>query len=171
MKRLAILRHAKSSWADAGMADFDRPLNDRGRKAARRIGDKLKVRKLHFDLVLASSAARVRETLAGIGEEHDLGPDVRFDDELYGASAEMMIHVIRALPERLGSALIVGHNPGLEQLVAGLTRDDDAGLRDRVAIKFPTAALAVIDFAVEQWEAVEAGTGTIVDLIVPHELD
>jgi phosphohistidine phosphatase len=150
VKRLAILRHAKSSWADAGMDDCDRPLNDRGRKAARRIGEDLKARQLRFDLVLASSAARVRETIAGVGEEYEFGPDVRFDDELYGASAEMLFAVVRALPEKMTSALIVGHNPGLEQVVAGLTRNDESGYRDRVEGKFPTAALAVIDLPVEQ---------------------
>ncbi|NUR14462.1 MAG: histidine phosphatase family protein [Bradyrhizobium sp.] len=171
MKRLAILRHGKSSWADAGMDDFERPLSDRGRKAAGRVGEELKARKLHFDLVLASAATRVRETVAGVGEEYKLGPDVRFDDELYGASEEMLLAVIRALPEKMQSALIVGHNPGLEQVVAALTRNDAAGLRDRVEGKFPTAALAVIDLPVEQWEAVEVGVGTIVELIVPRELD
>ena len=171
MKRLAILRHAKSSWADAGMDDFDRPLNDRGRKAAGRIGEELKARKLRFDLVLASSAARVRETIAGVGEEYEFGSDVRFDDSLYGASAEMLFAVVRALPEKMISVLIVGHNPGLEQVVAELTLDDASGYRDRVEGKFPTAALAVIDLPVEQWEAVEVGVGTIVELIVPRELD
>ena len=171
MKRLAILRHAKSSWADAGMDDFDRPLNDRGRKAAGRIGEELKARKLRFDLVLASSAARVRETIAGVGEEYEFGSDVRFDDELYGASAEMLFAVVRALPEKMISVLIVGHNPGLEQVVAALTRNDAAGLRARIAKKFPTAALAVIELDVGQWERVSPGCGEIVELILPRELD
>ena len=171
MKRLAILRHAKSSWADAGMFDFDRPLNERGREAARRIGEELKARKLHFDLVLASTATRVRETLAGVGEEYEFGPDVRFDDELYGASEEMLLKVIRALPEKMQSVLIVGHNPGLEFIVARLARADERGLRDRVENKFPTAALAVIDLRTECWEQVIPGGGEIVELILPRELD
>lgn len=171
MKRLAILRHAKSSWADAGMDDFDRPLNDRGRKAARRIGEELKVRELHFDLVLASSAARVCETLAEAGAEYEFGPDVRFDDELYGASEAMLLRVVRALPEKMQSVLIVGHNPGLEHIVARLSRDDGRGLRDRVENKFPTAALAVIDLRTDRWEEVERGSGEIVELILPRELD
>ena len=171
MKRLAILRHAKSSWAVAGMDDFDRPLNDRGRKAARRIGEELASRGLRFDLVLASEAVRVRETVAGASEAYDFGRDVRYDDELYGAGAELLLAVIRAIPESDQSALIVGHNPGLEQIVADLTRDDAAGHRDRVASKFPTAALAVIDLSVEQWEQVGPGCGDIVELILPRELD
>lgn len=171
MKQLAILRHAKSSWADAGVDDFDRPLNDRGRKAARRIGEELAVRDLHFDLVLASSAARVRETIAGAGEKFAFGPDVRFDDELYAAGEDLLLAVIRAVPEKIHSALIVGHNPGLEQVIATLTRDDPAGHRDRVATKFPTAALAVIEFQLEQWEQIGPGSGTIVELILPRELD
>ena len=171
MKRLAILRHAKSSWAEAGMDDFDRPLNDRGRQAARRIGEELETRKLKFDLVLASAAVRVRETLAGAGERYEFGPDVRFDDELYGASEEMLFAVIRALPEKMQSVLIVGHNSGLELIVAKLARDDGRGLRDRVENKFPTAALAVIDLRTERWEDVKRGTGEIVELILPRELD
>ena len=171
MKRLAILRHAKSSWADAGMYDFDRPLNDRGRKAARRIGEELKARKLKFDLVLASAAVRVRETLAAAGERYEFGPDVRFDDELYGASEEMLLKVIRALPEKMQSVLIVGHNPGLELIAARLAGDDGRGLRDRVEYKFPTAALAVIELKTECWEQVIPGGGEIVELILPGELD
>lgn len=171
MKRLAILRHAKSSWADAGMDDFDRPLNERGRKAAWRLGEELKARQLHFDLVLASAATRVRETLAGVGEEYEFGPDVRFDDELYGASEEMLLAVVRALPEKTQSVLLVGHNPGLELIVTRLARDDGRGLRDRVENKFPTAALALIELETERWEDVERGGGEIVDLILPRELD
>ena len=171
MKRLAILRHAKSSWADAGMDDFDRPLNDRGRDAARRIGEELTNRKLRFDLVLASAAARVRETLAGVGETYDLGPDVRYDDELYAVGEEMLLAVVHAVPKKVGSVLIVGHNPGLEQLVASLTRDDGNNFRRRVMVKFPTAALAVIDLDVEHWEEVDRGRGEIVELILPRELD
>ena len=153
------------------MDDFDRPLNDRGRKAARRLGEELKARSLHFDLVLASSAVRVRETLAGVGEEYEFGPDVRFDDELYWASEEMLLAVIRALPEKMQSVLIVGHNPGLEHIVARLSSDDGRGLRDRVENKFPTAALAVIDLRTDHWEDVERGSGEIVELILPRELD
>ena len=171
MKRLAILRHAKSSWADAGMDDFERPLNDRGRKGARRVGAEMAARGLHFDLVLASEAVRVRETISVASENYDFGPDVRYDDELYGAHEDLLMAVIRAIPEKDQSALIVGHNPGLEKLVASLARDDAAGHRERVATKFPTAALAVIDLGVEQWEQVSPGCGEIVELILPRELD
>jgi phosphohistidine phosphatase len=149
----------------------DRPLNDRGRKAARRIGEELAARKLRFDLVLASKAVRVRETVAVAGEAYDFGTDVRYDNELYGAGEELLMAVIRAIPDENQSALIVGHNPGLEQIVADLTRDDAAGYRERVVGKFPTAALAVIDLRVEQWEQVGPGRGEIVELILPRELD
>ena len=171
MKRLAVLRRAKSSWAEAGMDDFDRPLNERGRNAARRIGEELAARKLRFDLVLASKAVRVRETVAEVSKAYDFGSDVRYVEGLYDASEELLMAVVRAIPEKDESVLLVGHNPGLQQLLATLTRADPNGYRERVATKFPTAALAVIELSVDQWEQVIASCGEIVDLILPRELD
>ena len=171
MKRLAILRHAKSSWDDPGLDDFNRPLNERGWKAARRIGRELKRRGFSFDLVLSSPAARTRETIDGLQEKYDFVAPIKFEPRLYGASEETLLELVKELPEEVKSPLIVGHNPGLEQLITSLAGDDDNGLRERVAGKFPTGALAILELPAKRWADVKARSGTIVELILPKELD
>lgn len=171
MKRLAILRHAKSSWDDPGLDDFNRPLNERGWKAARRMGRELRKRGLKFDLVLSSTAARTRETIDGVQQHFDFDAPIEFVPELYLASGAVLMKIVRGLGDDVQAPLIVGHNPGLEQLVAGLSRDDNKGLRRRVAGKFPTGALAILELPVHHWSEVAPGTGEIVQLILPKELD
>lgn len=171
MKRLAILRHAKSSWDEPGLDDFNRPLNERGWKAARRLGRELKHRRMRFDLVLASPAARVRETIDGLQEKFDFDAPIRFEQQVYAATEGTLLELVRRFPDTVNCPLCVGHNPGLERLILGLARDDRNGLRDRIAGKYPTAAFAVIELAVERWNDVEPGSGELVELIVPKELD
>ena len=171
MKRLAILRHAKSSWDDPGLDDFNRPLNERGWKAARRMGRELKKRGLKFDLVLSSTSARTRETIDGVREHFDFDAPIRFEQDLYLASEATLLETVRALDEKVKTPLIVGHNPGLEQLVADLGCDDNQGLRRRVLGKFPTCAFALIEVPKKRWAEVEPGRGEIVELILPKELD
>ena len=168
MKRLAILRHAKSSWADAGMDDFDRPLNDRGRKAARQIGVEIRARGHKFDLILASPAARVRETLDGVGE---LEGTVQFEPAIYLASEGLLLSLVRGLPVEAQSALLIGHNPSLERLLGTIARGDSRGFRPQIEGKYPTGALAIVELDVEDWPDVEAECGEIVELILPRELD
>ncbi len=169
MKRLALLRHAKSSWADADTDDFNRPLNDRGWKTARRMGRELEDRKFHFDLVLASPAARVRETIDGLTERLELNVEIRFEPRLYLASVETLLGIVAEIPETIHLPLLVGHNPGLQQLALELTKEEK-GRRARVAEKFPTAALALIELPADRWSAIKRGSGEIAELIVPKDL-
>jgi phosphohistidine phosphatase len=169
--QLTVLRHAKSSWEHPGLDDFDRPLNDRGRKAARRLGRELKHRKIRFDHVIASPAVRVRETIEELAKGYGELPETRFDSQLYGAGAEGLLQVLRHIPETVHAPLLVGHNPGLQELVLALARDDGDGLRSRVSEKFPTAALALIELSAVRWDEVETQSGTIAELILPRELD
>lgn len=172
MKRLTVLRHAKSSWAEPNADDFDRPLNERGWKAALRIGRELKHRKMTFDLALASPAARVRQTLDGMQEGYgEFAFELRFDGRIYMALASTLLGLVRDLPESAVAALIVGHNPGLERLVVSLTRDDDHHLRRRVQQKFPTAALAVLELQANTWKDVDEGSGRVAELMLPRDLD
>lgn len=171
MKRLAVLRHAKSSWDDRELDDFNRPLNDRGWRSARRMGREFRDRGLHFDFVLASTAARVRETIDGVQEKYDFGAPIRFEQDIYLAATHTLLSLVRALPESVQAPLLVGHNPGLEQLVVELTRDDRGGLRRRVAGKFPTGAFAVVELPSETWHDIEPSIGRVVELILPKELD
>jgi phosphohistidine phosphatase len=170
VKRLSVLRHAKSSWEEPNRDDFDRPLNERGRKAARRIGRELKQRKIGFDLCLASPAARVRETLDGVAQGYgDFRFEVRFEPRIYAATTETLLELFRGISEDVEAPLIVGHNPGLHELLLRLTSGGD--LRRRVEAKLPTAAFATIELAAKRWADVVAGSGKIIELILPKELD
>lgn len=171
MKTLIVLRHAKSGWDDPGLRDFDRPLNAKGQRAARLMGQTLASLGLRFDHVIASSAVRVRETIDDFGRGYgDLTPP-EWDKTLYLASADTLIDHVHALPDTASRVLLVGHNPGLEDLVLMLTPDDGAGSRDAVEEKFPTASVAEIDLAVERWADAKAGGGVLVRFIRPRDLD
>lgn len=170
MKRLCVLRHAKSSWDDPKLDDFNRPLNERGWKAARRMGRELKHRGMRFDYVLASTAARVRETIDGLEDKFAFNAEIHFEPAMYGASEAVLLSLVRALPETVRAPLLVGHNPGLERLLIELTHDDDAGLRDEIGGKYPTGAFAVVELPVQRWGDVAPGSGQIVELILPKDL-
>ena len=172
MKRLTILRHAKSSWDDASLADFNRPLNDRGWKAARRVGRELRRCGVHFDLcVEARPPARAR-TLDGLAEGYGTPHfEIRFEPRIYEATLATLLEIVRGLEDSSNAPLLVGHNPGLHQLVLGLAGDDAKGLRDRASSKFPTGALALIDLHADRWADVRSGSGQIAELIFPKELD
>jgi len=171
MKRLAILRHAKSSWDDPGLDDFNRPLNERGWKAARRLGRELEKRKTKFDLVLSSTSARTRETIDGVKRHYDFNAPIKFEQDIYLASDATLLALVRSLDDEVKALLVVGHNPGLEMLITDLTEDDDQGLRQRIKGKLPTGALAILELKAKHWSDVGKGCGRIVELILPKELD
>ncbi|HEX8622182.1 MAG TPA: histidine phosphatase family protein [Allosphingosinicella sp.] len=170
MKTLTLLRHAKSGWDDPIARDFDRPLNPRGRRAAHTVGAEMKAQGLAFDLVLASPARRVVETLEEVaGCCGELAP--RYDERLYLASAATLLDIVRHAPEGVGRLLLVGHNPGMEELALRLARRDSDRLRSQVEIKYPTGTVAEIELPVERWTQVKEGTGRIVRFIRPRDLD
>jgi phosphohistidine phosphatase len=170
MKRLTILRHAKSSWKDRELNDFDRPLNARGRKAARLVGQEMTKRGMHFDSVLASPAIRVRETIDGLTQGHQLPSPIRFEPRIYEARVSELMELIGTLPDEASSALLVCHNTSAERLVLKLAKDDEKRLRNRVEEKFPTAALAAIDLPIDSWSEVQPDSGALVELIYPADL-
>lgn len=162
MKTLLILRHAKSSWKDSGLPDFERPLNTRGRRAADLIGTFMKRKKLQPDLVLSSTATRARETIGLVVKSAYLGVDVRYDQRLYLAGAATLIDVISQIEEERNRVMLVGHNPGLEELVARLTGVDE---------QMPTAALARISLDISSWvEIAKVAHGRLEWLVKPREL-
>src|SRR5262249_38812308 len=126
--------------------------------------------KIEFDLVIASPAARVRETLDGVTEELKPNVEIRFEPRMYLASEQTLLKIARELPESVHSPLLVGHNPGLQQLVLDLTKDGGS-FRDHVAHKFPTAAFARIELPANCWSDVAEGSGKIAALILPKDLD
>ncbi|MFD2051605.1 SixA phosphatase family protein [Mesorhizobium calcicola] len=143
MRQLLLLRHAKSSWGDPGLADFDRPLAGRGLKAARLMGRELAARDWLPDLALVSAALRSRDTWRLVAAELPAHPRVAFANALYDASAADILSQIRQASASGGSLLVVGHNPGLEDLANQLAApESEAKARKRLEEKFPTAALA-----------------------------
>jgi phosphohistidine phosphatase len=169
MKTLTLLRHAKSTWDDPVARDFDRPLNRRGRKAARRIGEEMRRLHLEFDLVLASPAMRVRETLEEVEAGYGRALDPAFDPRVYLAAPETLLDIVRATGDAAARLLLVGHNPGLESLAMAL--DGGTGLRDEVAVKYPTGTLAEIELDAQRWSQIASGTGRLVRFIRPRDLD
>jgi phosphohistidine phosphatase len=167
MKRLYLLRHAKSSWSDPSLPDHDRPLAPRGRRAAKTIGCHLSAQGIEPDMVLCSTALRARETLDRI--ERALGKaDIVLESELYAASANAVLDRVRRVPDEVGSVLVIGHNPGLQDLALDLARPAPE-VRELEA-KFPTAALVTLAFPHASWRAIDRGTATLVDFVRPREL-
>jgi phosphohistidine phosphatase len=169
MKILTLLRHAKSTWDDPVARDFDRPLNRRGRLAARAVGSEMRRLGLEFDLVLASPAMRVRETLDEVEEGYGHRLGATFDQRIYLAAPETLLEIVRATDDAAARLLLVGHNPGMESLAMEL--DGGTGLRDEIAVKYPTGTIAEIALEAESWRDVAPGTGRIARFIRPRDLD
>jgi phosphohistidine phosphatase len=172
MKTLSLLRHAKSSWDDPVERDFDRPLNGRGHRAARRMGEWLREAAPAFELVVASPALRIRQTIEGV--EAGLGGKLKpvFDKRVYMASAASLFDILHETPDDVGHLLLIGHNPGLEDLLLLATEGDGSALRAEAELKYPTATYARLSLPTERWEAVEEGIGGRVEAFVrPRDLD
>jgi phosphohistidine phosphatase len=163
MKRLFLLRHAKSSWNDEGLADRDRPLAGRGRRAAKVMARHLQEEKISPALVLCSPARRTRETLEGVSPSGE----VRIEDELYGASGTELLERLRDVPDEVESVMLIGHNPAIEELALGLA-SGGARLED-MERKFPTAALATLT-APDSWKELAPGSAELVAFVTPKEL-
>jgi phosphohistidine phosphatase len=168
VKRITLLRHAKSSWAEEGQPDRDRPLAPRGRKAARRLGQQLRDEGARPDLLLCSPAARTKQTLELI--RPGLRPDVQvqFEEGLYGAGAADLLDRLRRLPDATGWVMVVGHNPGLQELVLLLARD--SALRERARNHFPTGALATLRLGDGGWPDLAEGRAELLSYVAPREI-
>lgn len=165
MKQLTLLRHAKSDWETDAAHDFDRPLKERGRKDAPTMGKMLLAVEAVPDLIVTSTALRALQTagllvaaLGYTGEMHQEG-------SLYAASAQELLAVVRHLPEEATHALLVGHNPGLEDLAARLIGAD--AFEMVTGVRLPTAAAAHLTLAVDAWSDVQANSGRLEWLITP----
>jgi phosphohistidine phosphatase len=168
LKTLYLLRHAKSSWDDPSLADHERPLAARGRDALRRLERHITKAKLQPQLVLCSSALRARETyeaLAGaLGE-----PRVSVEDGLYGAGSEEILERVRGVAGEVERLLVVGHNPGLAELVTELAGQGEAAALAKLQEGFPTGALATLTFE-GAWRDLERGCCRLADLVAPRGL-
>lgn len=168
MRVLYLLRHAKSSWADDTLADHERPLANRGVRNAKRMAAHLLDVHVEPDLVLCSSAVRTRQTLDLVKRSLPDAP-VQIEDELYGATADAMLERLRAVPESVHSVLLIGHNPGIQDLAVRLAASGP-GLED-LTTKFPTGALATLALGSQTWPSVHQGDATLVDFAIPRQLD
>jgi phosphohistidine phosphatase len=161
MKTLLLLRHAKSSWKDTGLQDFDRPLNGRGRKSAEMIGRFIKKQRVAPDLLLSSPAIRARETIETIMKTAKLPAELRYDQRIYEAGPLRLLEVVSQIEEEHSTVLLVGHNPGMEELLRLLT--------DRVE-HMATGTLAKIDLKAAGWSKVLEGKGSLDWIVKPKEL-
>jgi phosphohistidine phosphatase len=166
MRRLILMRHAKSSWADPSQRDLDRPLNKRGRRSAGLLGEWMKRNGYRPDLALVSSARRAQETWSGVVAE--AGPaGTTYVPELYHAGPDTMLGVLRRAGDA-GCVLMLGHQPGIGvfagRLIAEAPADPDFG-------KYPTGATAVMDFDVADWSGAGWEQGRLVDFVVPRALE
>ena len=160
-RRLLLLRHAKSSWDDPTLADHDRPLAPRGRKAAKRVRRHLRREEVGVSLVLCSSARRARETLDLVAP----GGRTEIEPELYGASAGQLLERLRRVPDEAGTVMLIGHNPAMQDLLVSLLAEPG----DLATEKFPTGALATLAIS-GSWPSLATGRAELTALVVPREL-
>ena len=170
MKTLFLLRHAKSSWSEPGLADFDRPLNERGRRAAPLIARHLVRGGPLPDLILCSAARRTRETLALMLPDLARDITVRIESGLYGADAATLLRRLQRVDTAVECVLLIAHNPGIEDLAAGICGGGPEPMRRRMDEKFPTAALAAFALDAARWSSLREGAATLTDFVLPRDL-
>jgi phosphohistidine phosphatase len=167
MKRLYLLRHAKSSWDDPTLADHDRPLAPRGRRAAKVMAKHLQRNEIAPELVLCSGSRRTRQTLKRIAPGLGDSAEVQIRSELYAASSAELLEVLREQPDEVGSVMVIGHNPGIQDLALNLARGGPEIAR--VRRKFPTGALATLELE-GSWRGLAPGTAELTSFVKPKEL-
>ncbi len=162
MKTLYLLRHAKSSWDNSNLADFERPLNERGLKTAPLMGETMREKEFLPEIIVSSPAKRARQTAGLVKDSAHIEGEIEFDERIYAASTSELLEVVSELNDENTSAMLVGHNPGFENLVRVLTGKFET---------MPTAALAVIDLSIENWSEVSPDCGTLREFLRPKDLD
>lgn len=168
-RRIYLFRHGKSGWGDPGRQDRERDLNARGRAASEKMAAWCAANAVAPDLVLCSTATRARETLARLLPRLKAAR-IEFEDGLYLASAGELMARLRKLDDGVMAVMVVGHNPGLQDLARLLARGGDARAMARIKAKFPTAALAELSAEAKRWRNLDAGAATLERLILPREL-
>lgn len=166
-RRLVVLRHAKSAWPE-GVADHERPLGPRGLRDAPEAGRHLAESGLLPDLVLCSTAERARHTWELASARWETPPPVRLDPDLYGADVPELLATVRETPPEVVTLLLVGHNPGLEELVLTLAGDGVEGALDEIRLKFPTSAIAVLAWHGASWRDLAPGAALLTSMSVPR---
>lgn len=172
MRILGLFRHAKSDWQDPRARDFDRPLNARGRKGAAVMGRHVRDHGVRWDRMISSPAIRCAETIEIACEAAGRPVAVNWDRRIYLASSATLADLLRETEGDPKSVMMVGHNPGLEDLIFDLVPDDGSSpLRDVVEVKFPTASFAVLELDIDKWSDLKDNCGRLVHLTRPRDLD
>ncbi|MEE9544774.1 MAG: histidine phosphatase family protein [Rhodospirillales bacterium] len=171
MKILYLLRHAKSSWKDSSLDDFDRPLKKRGRRAGKLMATYLRDQGISPDLILCSAAKRALQTLEYIHQSMDANIPVEIKEELYHASPKGLLERLARLDDGVNQVMVIGHNPGLETLAANLAGDAEATSLKRMTSKYPTAALAVLKTSVKRWRELGPGGARLEQFVCPRDLE
>jgi phosphohistidine phosphatase len=161
MKTLLLLRHAKSSWKDETLPDHDRPLNQRGKRDAPRMGMLLREEGLVPDLILTSSAKRAVSTAKFVAEASGFDGEMQVSRDLYASGPDAYIEQLETLPDIYYTVLVIGHNPGMEELLEALTGEIQS---------LPTAALAHIELDLDRWDDLAEETGKLVGLWLPRNM-
>jgi phosphohistidine phosphatase len=167
VKILYLLRHAKSSWDDPGLADFDRPLARRGIDAAARIADHMRELGIAPELVLCSPAVRAKQTLEGLGDAVG-SARVDFDRDLYDAAESDLLAAVHRVSPDVASVLLVGHNPSIQRLALLLCEEGER--LDALRAKYPTAALATLSIDAPEWHRLRMADAELTDFVKPKEL-
>jgi phosphohistidine phosphatase len=170
LRRLILLRHAKSAWDDPTLQDTQRTLNARGRRDAPRMAAWLAAERIKPDQVLVSTAVRTRETWRLFEAALGSGLVAEFRDDLYHASAETIIAVVQQASVDARTLLVIGHNSGMEDAATALVGDGKEALRRAMAFKFPTCAMAIIEFDAVAWPDVNPGKGHLRFFTTPKSL-
>ncbi len=168
VRTVILLRHGKSSWSDRTLADLDRPLTPRGKRASKRIAKYMRRNRIRPALILCSTSLRTRQTLEAIEPSLDQGCSVELVPELYAASERELLERLQAVPGSASSVMLIGHNPSLQQL-ALLLASQGTDLT-KLGEKFPTGALATLAVDSESWVALKPGDAELVDYVVPRDL-
>ncbi len=165
MKRIILMRHAKSSWANLGQADHDRPLNGRGQKSTTKLGHWLNDNRYIPGQVMSSTATRCVETWAGLEQVLGLGITPQYDRKLYHAHVGNMLEKLKAATD--DTVLMLGHNPGIaafaEELLKTVPKSDNF-------FRYPTTATTIIDFEIDDWSELQLRSGQLHSFVIPREL-
>jgi len=171
MRKLLLLRHAKAVPAESAPDDFERGLNARGTAAAQAVTRHFADTKLQPDLVLCSAARRTRETLAPLLAELPHDYQISIENRLYMAAAPRLLDRLRDIPGNVRCALLIGHNPGLERLTRLLAGSGPEDMMAAMRVKFPTAALAILEFAGDKWRSLDKDGCRLVEFLCPRDLE
>ena len=174
MKRLLLLRHAKAVPVESGTDDHERALLKRGREDAPKLGRYIEQKGYAPEFIASSTAKRTVETVELVTDAFSGTRRIDYLEALYLAEPEVILSIVRLAPDKMNSVMVVGHNPGLEQLATLLAREPvkrkERDRVDQIEEKFPTCALAVLDFDVARWRDIAPGQGALKDFVRPRDL-